>query len=514
MPDEITLELEEPLLLRGEGNREIELRIVPWDVPAMTQAGPEVFRRGAFARVDPTRVTIEAYRHGGPLVGRGERLEEREDGAYLIGRVSAVPDGDALLTLAADRVLQDASVVFRPTPGGSRRLSDGTIERTAVDLRRVAVLERGAFPGAAVVAVRSEDAPVPEITADAPLTEAQFRALTREIVIEAVREVAPAPVITAPAPTVLETRAMPETFGEWYGAVYDDGDQELARAILDMVTGDVPEIVQPAWLTRIVGEMAQARAVVSAFGSDALPATGMVINYPTFDGNYAGFVGEQATQKTEVVSKKVALDTGTAAIKTYAGGADVAWQLIRRSAPSFMDFYRRVLAGSYALVTDTAFGAAIAGNANLGHVDLVATPTAQQLHDAFVEASAKVDDATGTPATFALASSDKWLAIAKTAGLYPAPYGTNNVYGTAMASSLEVNVSGLPVRRAKNLPAGTILVSNGSTAKWSESGPSPAQQDVIAKLGTDVVLWGMGASRIELPAGIVELSPAAAARSK
>jgi phage head maturation protease len=506
--EEVTLEAEGSLEVRSAADREIDLRIVPWDVPARTLGGMEVFRRGAFAGTDPSRVTLEAYRHGGPLVGRGLRLEEREDGAYLTGRVSAVPDGDALLTLADDRVLQDASVVFHPVPGGSRRLADGTIERTRVDLRRVAILERGAYPGASVIAVRSEDAPVPEITADAPLTEAQFRAIAREIMLEA----AP-PVITAPAPAPVEVRSLPATFAEWYTAVYEDGDTELARAALvDHITGDVPEIVRPAWLSEIIGFMAQSRAVVDSFGRGTLPASGLSIEWPTFDGDYDGFVGEQTTQKTEVTSKKVALDIASTTIKTYAGGADIAWQLIRRSDPAFMAVYQRVLAGSYAKVTDTAFGAAITGNANLGHVDFAAlsdTTKPEVIHAALVEASSKVDDATGTPATFVLAASDVWLKLAKIAGLMPPVYGTSNLYGTSMASSLQVSISGLPVRRAKNLADGTILVSNNQTADWLETGPSPAQQDIVAKLGTDFVLWGMGAPRIIIPAGIVELSPAA-----
>jgi hypothetical protein len=120
-----------------------------------------------------------------------------------------------------------------------------------------------------------------------------------------------------------------------------------------------------------------------------------------------------------------------------------------------------------------------------------------------------VDDTTGNPATFVLAASDAWLKLAQTAGLMPAAYGTQNLYGTAMASSLVVNISGLPVRRAKNLAAGKILVSNSLTADWLETGPSPAQQDIVAKLGTDTVLWGMGAPRIINPAGIVALAPAA-----
>ena len=40
---------------------------------------------------------------------------------------------------------------------------------------------------------------------------------------------------------------------------------------------------------------------------------------------------------------------------------------------------------------------------------------------------------------------------------------------------------------------------------WLEDGPRTAQQDVVAKLGTDVAVWGIGAPAIYIPTGIVKL---------
>jgi phage head maturation protease len=152
--------------------RTIRLRIVPWGVVAQTPQGPEAFARGAFDGVDPSRVTIEAGAHGGPLVGRGLTLDQADDAAYLDARIARTSAGDELLELARDGVLRDVSVVFAPVPGGSRRRRDGATERTRVDLRRVAVLERGAYRGAEVLAVRTEDTTVDETTTPALTVEA------------------------------------------------------------------------------------------------------------------------------------------------------------------------------------------------------------------------------------------------------------------------------------------------------------------------------------------------------
>ena len=40
-----------------------------------------------------------------------------------------------------------------------------------------------------------------------------------------------------------------------------------------------------------------------------------------------------------------------------------------------------------------------------------------------------------------------------------------------------------------------------------------AQQDVVAKLGTDVAVWSLGASGVYIPSGIVELTAAPVAQA-
>jgi hypothetical protein len=79
----------------------------------------------------------------------------------------------------------------------------------------------------------------------------------------------------------------------------------------------------------------------------------------------------------------------------------------------------------------------------------------------------------------------------------------------AQASTLLVEVSGLPIVRAKNLAAGTVIVSNPEAAKCYTSGMMTATQDVIARLGTDVAVWSMDAAAIFIPTGIVKLTAAA-----
>ncbi len=94
---------EATLELRSLDKRELAMRIVPWEVPALTRAGPEVIMRGAFGTVDPTKVMLQ-LEHENPPAGRGIEYEDRSDGAYMVFKVSKTQRGDDLLTLAQGRV--------------------------------------------------------------------------------------------------------------------------------------------------------------------------------------------------------------------------------------------------------------------------------------------------------------------------------------------------------------------------------------------------------------------------
>jgi phage head maturation protease len=496
----------------GGDRRTLRLRLLRYGEVGQLETGPELLEAGAFAETDPTRVTIEAGRHGGPLVGVGTALDEVDGVPYLDARVSRTRDGDELLELARDGVLRAASIVYRPLPGASRRRADGVNVRRRVELVRVAVLERGAFPSAEVVAASEapqEDRTMPELTLD------QITDAVRGIVTDAI----PAPVVTVPAPTdrrpTLAARA--PSLGELLEASLGGDDELVAEVaasflaaaapteLVDGVTGDVPPIVRPAWLDRIVGFLPATRPVVTAFGTAALPSEGMEFSWPVWGGDYAARVAEQAAEKDYIISKKVTLTSDKATIKTIAGGLDMSWQVLRRSSPSYREIVLRILATAWAIETDKAFGAAIIAKGT-GTGTLAADADGAAVHAALLEASAKVDDVTGSPATFALAAPDKWLAIAKATGLGQPAYGVQNVPGVAQASTLRVEVSGLPIVRAKNLPAGTLIVSNGEAAAAHSSGMMTATQDVVARLGTDVAIWSLEAAAVYIPAGIVKIT--------
>lgn len=297
-----------------------------------------------------------------------------------------------------------------------------------------------------------------------------------------------------------------KSLGEYAVAVFK-GDTP-SNVIADQITTDNPGVLPPAWINDVKGIVNLGRPAVSALGVQSAGNSGMSVDWPYFDGDINALVGAQATEKTDVTSVKVSLKKGAANLATYAGGSDISYQLIMRSSPSYIDAYLRIMAAAYAAVTDNAFVDALVagGTASAVDYDLAADTDGTKFRSAIFVASTEVESATGSPATAVLVASDVWAKIGGWSSFVPGVYGTFNVGGTAQASTLAVNVSGIPVIHDRNLAAGSIIVSNGAAASFLEDGPRVAQAETPTKLGRDVAIWGLGATALFVPKGVVKVT--------
>ncbi len=514
-------------------------RLVPWDTPATVADDDGRRYRESFAAgglQPPTGEVIPVYAGHryvrgqltrGPLVGRVDDVENRTDGLYgrvVLADVAAAAELRAL----ARTVGATFSVEFTDTAEPAEE-----VIRTAAQMTGLAVLTapyRGAYPGATVTEVRAapttpagddededEDEDQGDDGTDPPVegTEGQPPAARAAIRREVERLIGRAahPRTTHPlarysnvydlmcAARAASSNELAQQFAEAYHAHH-------ARALADQITADNPGVVPPGWLTEVFGIIDMGRPVINAIGTRPLPASGMEVDWPYYDGDLYTLVGVQSAQKTEIISAEVSLLKGSAALVTYAGGSDISWQLIRRSQPSYRETYLRILQAAYGAVTDRAASTAVSAVTG-GSVDwdpAGSDPDGSILRGAIFSASVKVQQATGQPASFVLAAPDVFVLFGAMPGLVPSPYGTQNVAGTATASSLDVNVSGLRVVLAPDLPAGTMIVSNRLACSWFEDGPFVVSAPEVAKLGEDVAIWSMSTFAAFVPQGIVKLS--------
>jgi hypothetical protein len=299
------------------------------------------------------------------------------------------------------------------------------------------------------------------------------------------------------------------SFGDYSKAVY--GGEVEARALFDQVTGDNPGVMPPIWLQTVAGIIDLGRPVITGVGGPQSAGTsGLEINWPFFDGDLTTIVELQANEKDEVNSVQISLEKGTATLATYAAGSDISYQLLQRSQPSYLDAHNRIMAASYSTVTDRVFTNNMWTQSNNTNIyDLAGDTTGADFRAAVFTASMEVEDATGAPASVVFASTALMTAIGGWESFYPAPYSVQNVSGVATASTLQVNVSGLRVVRAKWLDTDAdrhAIVTNGQAARWIEDGPRLATAENVGQLGRDIAIYGYGATATYLPAGVVRLA--------
>lgn len=472
---------------------------------------PGSFRDALAARNGQPVAILDTHR--GTVVGSAE-LHEADDGLRFRGR---------LLTSSAAR--DYAERVGAGISGVSIEFLPGRVARTRGGITHLAVRAIGAIAGAYAPAYTAAGAAIREASAmettestatETTATEPEaireaVSAATHAAVAELGRELRESMAAMRSAPNADGWAELRRTFGELARAEAT-GDTTargwMARALADQVIADSPGVTTPGVVGEVRGVFTRGRPAITAWGRSQLDGQGMTVDWPYLapGTNWGTLVGEQATEKSEIVSVKVPILKGSSGIKTYAGGSDVSYQLIRRSSPSYLEAYARILAIAYANVTEAAFVNAVEGTQGLLAGAPIAwdTATAGDIIGGLFLASTQVEDATGAPAGFVIASATPYAAIAGALGHIPVPVASAGV----SAATLQLSVAGLPVFYSPSVNANTVLVSNGLTAEWHEDGPMYATEEDVAKLGRNMAIWGMGALEVAIPGGIVKIAAA------
>jgi phage head maturation protease len=161
--------------VRDKSERILRMRIVPWEKPVISRAGPEVVMRGAFDGVDESKVVLR-LEHENPPAGKGipGSYSNEADGAYMEFRASKTQRGD-------DSITSGVSVGYEDAPDGIQHYRHAGKSLRVVHrafLREVSTTWRPTWKEAEVLSVRSTQG---------------------DTVTEPVADATPAPVAPAPA---------------------------------------------------------------------------------------------------------------------------------------------------------------------------------------------------------------------------------------------------------------------------------------------------------------------------
>jgi HK97 family phage major capsid protein/HK97 family phage prohead protease len=497
--------------LRNEELREIGLKVVPWNVVVDTPNGPEMFERGAFDDHDPSNVRLRMD-HQDPPTGRGFRITQPEDAAYVDFRVAKTARGDEQLQLVREGVHDGASVGFQEVPGGtSTRRIDGRQVRVhkRVRLREVSTTWRPAYEQSAVMYVRSEetgDAPMAEATAtpEGPTQQdvftAQMAAIdamrtqmtsTNEKLLDRIDklEERARQDFVVPNGGVSKDAANKPTRGDWLKTVVRlltgerVSDRELEeRAIADLITTDNAGVVPDAFSQELIGVIDAQRPFMSTTRRMLTPTSGMGLILPKIVTRPT--VAQQVTEKTDLSSTATSITTATYDAETLGGAGDISLQLLKRSSPEFLGLYLELLAEAMSLAAeDRAVDVLLASSPTAGGV---IAPGNLSLGAAWTNSN-----------NSRLRPDTIWMSSAAVAAFIDAKATTTN---TPLYSTLSPNItaggglggtiSGLRPVHVPTLDNETVKVIVGPSRgfAWAEDGAYTLQVDVPAKAGRDVAL--------------------------
>jgi hypothetical protein len=247
-------------------------------------------------------------------------------------------------------------------------------------------------------------------------------------------------------------------------------------------------VVPEAFTGELRGVIVSSRPFMESTRRLPTPTSGTTLRVPKITQRPT--VAEQQDEKDELSSQKTIIGSDTFEMVTKGGVGDLSLQLLKRSDPSFLDLYVRLLAEAYAIETDDeavhelidAVGSV--GSANpLDPEDLALGASFQTSFDAIRRPPDTIWLSTEAVGEFIDAK-----ATGTNAPLYPGLSAS-----ATAAGGITGTISGL---RPVHVPAldahgAYAIVGPSSGFAWAEDGTYTLQVDVPARAGRDVALVGM-----------------------
>jgi hypothetical protein len=165
---------------------------------------------------------------------------------------------------------------------------------------------------------------------------------TRLDQIEA-RMIERAPALPAPRLNVRETLVR---------QLQDAVQHRQMRALADVLSSGNAGLLPPVWASDVLGYIDSTRYLFPRTGTVGFPATGSSINFPRITQNT--LVAARGTEKTAIPSRALTSTPSPYTATWYAGGDDIALELIEQSSPEVMSIVVQNLYAQYATVTDKA----------------------------------------------------------------------------------------------------------------------------------------------------------------
>lgn len=468
----------------------------------------EEFAPGAIRSVEDVKLF---WQHDEPI---GKILEGRDtdSGFEIRAMISDTPRGNEAYTLLRDGVINKFSVGFVPV----EQTRDGDlITRTHVLLRECSLVSFPAYDGASVSEVR-EESTVAEVVADSIQTKETNMSENMELDVRAVQdevaeirrelELVKTPTI---ATNAFETKFRSQ--GEYAKALVA-GDQDAVE-LFRATSADAA--LRPAFVGYINNLINTGRPTLNAFNIQALPATGLTIEYAKVNTNTIA-VGKQTTENTALSTGDVALSTVSVTVNTYGGYTNISKQAIERSTVNYLDVAFQAMSLAYAKKMNVDFIAVLTGLTWTGKTYDISALTAAAVMGGIADGAAYIYNATGLSPQFIVAGTTAYkrlVSIVDTAGrpvVAQVGDGSNSIGGSNIPG-LTGSILGLPIVVDPAMDAKTAYLAHSAALTTYESSGNPTRLSStdVTKLQDTYSVYGYAAVAVPFEGAIVKLNTGA-----
>jgi HK97 family phage major capsid protein len=293
------------------------------------------------------------------------------------------------------------------------------------------------------------------------------------------------------------------------------GDMEarerIQRAIQNEVTGDVPGLVPTPIVGDIINIIDASRPATASARAYGMPQYGASFTRPKVAQHTQ--VGVQATQKTELTSRKFTVNPLNVNKVTYGGSLDVAFQVIDWTNPSALNAITDDLADQYAIMTEGATCASIgdAATANAANAVTIATNDGAAIMKGLYTAAAKVYAGCKRLPNVLYASVDMWAGLGTLVGTDGRPLfpmmGPTNAPGTmGGANTFNGNPLGLQLVVSPGFAPGTLIMANTAFAEVYEDRRGALRVVEPKLLGWEIAFYGYFSPLMTVDAAFVRIT--------
>jgi HK97 family phage prohead protease/HK97 family phage major capsid protein len=468
----------------------------------------EQFVPGAIRSVEDVKLF---WQHSEPI---GKILEGRdtEEGFEIRAMISDTPRGQEAYTLLRDGVINKFSVGFMAV---EQTREGDLVTRTLVDLKEVSLVSFPAFAGASVSEVR-EEITVADVVADSIQTKETIMSENMEMDVRAVQdEVAEIrrelDLVKTPTIAVNAFETKFRSQGEYAKALVS-GDQDAVE-LFRATSADAA--LRPAFVGYINNLINTGRPTLNAFNIQALPATGLTIEYAKVNTNTIA-VGKQTTENTALSTGDVALSTVSVTVNTYGGYTNISKQAIERSTVNYLDVAFQAMSLAYAKKMNVDFIAVLAGLTWTGKTFDLSALTAAAVMGGIADGAAYIYNATGLSPEFIVAGVTAYKRLVSIVDTNGRPVvsqvgdGSNTIGGSNIPG-LQGSILGLPIVVDPAMDAKTAYLANSAALTTYESSGNPTRLSStdVTKLQDTYSVYGYAAVAVPFEGAIVKLNTGA-----